>query len=594
MVAWVWTILFVPAYIMLISEKSLANFGAASKHAGADAAKREKKSWLTRLLSATGQFTFNKAKAILVVILIVTGVAVYGITRIQINDNPVKWFSKSHPIRVADIELNRHFGGTYMAYLVLDSADPGEVNEKYVKQLLGRLEVKCQELKEMPGSDKVSIAARDLVNQQAGARKSKDELLMALSQMVEAKAGDTGNSEADVWYELVNFFDLEKESLKIFKRPEVLEYIVKLQQHLGVAKSGEGRKLVGKTNSIADVVKKVYQELIDGRVENAIIPDTSPKVAQTLLQYQSSHKPDDLWHLVTSDYMHANVWCQLTSGDNKDMEAVVASLEQYMKDNPPPVPLKHNWAGLTYINTVWQDKMVSGMLQSFMGSFLVVFIMMSILFRSPLWGIVCMVPLTVTIALIYGVIGLVGKDYDMPVAVLSSLTLGMAVDFAIHFLERARDSCQKSGSWKASVEEMFGEPARAISLNVVVIAVGFLPLLAAPLMPYKTVGVFLCAIMSLSGAITLLVLPAILRLGEKLLFKPAEKRLKPSCVCGGCFVISIAAVLLIVISVNQYVVASWSELVWVGVIAVPVLGLVCSVVSRRKACKDTGGKEKTD
>jgi hypothetical protein len=66
---------------------------------------------------------------------------------------------------------------------------------------------------------------------------------------------------------------------------------------------------------------------------------------------------------------------------------------------------------------------------------------------------------------------------------------------------------------------MFGEPARAIARNVLVIAIGFLPLLAAPLIPYKTVGVFLCAIMALSGAVTLLALPAILKLAEEVLFK---------------------------------------------------------------------------
>ncbi len=42
---------------------------------------------------------------------------------------------------------------------------------------------------------------------------------------------------------------------------------------------------------------------------------------------------------------------------------------EYLKDNPLPAKLTHNWAGLTYINTVWQNKMVRGMLQSFMGSF---------------------------------------------------------------------------------------------------------------------------------------------------------------------------------------------------------------------------------
>jgi len=248
------------------------------------------------------------------------------------------------------------------------------------------------------------------------------------------------------------------------------------------------------------------------------------------------------------------------------------------------VPLGHNWAGLTYINTVWQDKMVFGMLQSFLGSFIIVFIMMTILFRSPLWGIICMIPLTITIAVIYGIIGLVGKDYDMPVAVLSALTLGMAVDFAIHFLERARASFAQTKSWRSSAGVMFGEPARAISRNVFVIAIGFLPLLAAPLVPYKTVGIFLCAIMALSGAITLLVLPAIIKLAEKVLFKFRAPK-TAGCNCGLCLIISIAAVVLVAVNLHQYWKLGWGKLAWISITAIPIMALICGIISRRQACK---------
>jgi predicted RND superfamily exporter protein len=163
--------------------------------------------------------------------------------------------------------------------------------------------------------------------------------------------------------------------------------------------------------------------------------------------------------------------------------------------------------------------MVWGMLNSFLSSFIEVFIMMAVLFRSPSWGLLAMVPLSVTIAFIYGFIGIVGKDYDMPVAVLSSLTLGLAVDFAIHFLERARSTVAKTGSWAKGVKEMFEEPARAITRNVIVIAVGFTPLLAAPLVPYQTVGFFLAGIMAVSGIATMLILPALITLFESWLFK---------------------------------------------------------------------------
>jgi len=85
MIAWICTVTFVPAYIMMIKEKSLENFGHEAMHV-------EKQNWLTKLLTRTGNFTYSKAKPILVIVILITVIAIYGITRIQINDNPVKWF----------------------------------------------------------------------------------------------------------------------------------------------------------------------------------------------------------------------------------------------------------------------------------------------------------------------------------------------------------------------------------------------------------------------------------------------------------------------------------------------------------------------
>ncbi len=579
MIAWVCTITFVPAYVMMIKESSLANFGSASRG-------QEKKTLLTVLLRGGGWFTFHAAKPILILIVLVAGVAVYGITRIEINDNPVKWFSENHPIRRADIELNKHFGGTYMAYLVLESGTSGVVNSEYVTVLRGLLMKKMVELKEEVSGLGDEFAEMDkMVVEDKWKVLTRTEFVDMLGEYASKKEESADGNDAVVWYELADFFELEGERLRIFKQPDVLRYVAKLQEHL------KGTGLVGKSNSVADIVKKVHKELVDGKDESYIIPDTSAAVAQCLIQFESSHNNDDLWHFITYDYMSANVWLQLTSGDNKDMEKVVSAAAKFIEDNPPPGGLKHKWAGLTYINTVWQDKMVWGMLQSFMGSFIIVFIMMAILFRSALWGIVCMIPLLVTIAVIYGIIGLVGKDYDMPVAVLSALTLGMAVDFAIHFLERARSSVGTTGSWKESSTEMFGEPARAISRNVLVIAIGFLPLLAAPLIPYKTVGIFLCAIMGLSGAVTLLALPAILKVGEKALFKGRAEPVRASCNCGFCIIISVAGAFLVALNLHQYWKVGWSKLAWISIIVIPIMALICGIMSRRQVCKTAVSEE---
>ena len=62
----------------------------------------------------------------------------------------------------------------------------------------------------------------------------------------------------------------------------------------------------------------------------------------------------------------------------------------------------------------------------------------------------------------------------VPIAVLSSLTLGLAVDFSIHFLSRAREFYEKEGSWSAVSESVFGEPARAILRNVILLFSGLM------------------------------------------------------------------------------------------------------------------------
>jgi predicted RND superfamily exporter protein len=215
--------------------------------------------------------------------------------------------------------------------------------------------------------------------------------------------------------------------------------------------------------------------------------------------------------MVTPDYRSTAVWLQLTSGDNQDMSRVIDAVDAYLADHPLPAGVEGRWAGKTFINVVWQTAMVEGMMWSLLGAFVAVFLMMVLLFRSFRFGLIAMLPLSTTIIAVYGLIGWIRKDYDMPVAVLSSLTLGLSVDFAIHFIQRMRTLVKEAGSFEAAEKLAFEEPARAIARNAIVIALGFTPLLFAPLMPYVTVGAFMASIMAISGAATLLLLPAVMR-----------------------------------------------------------------------------------
>jgi predicted RND superfamily exporter protein len=485
MIAWVLTITFIPAYISLMKESSFSKINV-----NADADQEEVHHGLIDdILAKIQKISTNYYKIILTLSLILIVLSVYGISKISVNDNPVRWFGKKHNIRVSDRVLNKHFAGTYTAYLVLEAED---------------------------------------------------------------------------------------KQAQVFIEPKMLEYIDGLQSYL------KQKGKVGKSTALTDVVKKVYSELLGGDKANYVIPGTKRAVAQCLISYENSHKPDDLWHMVTPSYDKANIWIQLKSGDNKDMVVVLEQVDEYIKNNPMPFKAKYDWAGLTYINVIWQNKMVSGMLINFLGSFIIVFFMMTFLFGSPVLGLISMVPLTITILLIYSLLGFVGKDYDMPVAVLSALTLGLSIDFAIHFIQRAREIYVENNDWQKTAVKMFKGPARAISRNALVIALGFLPLLFAPLIPYRTVGFFMFAIMFVSSIATLFILPALISMFPDVL-KPENKK-DLICNCRYCFIIGTAVAVGIVYILRGYTELHWGPAIFISIAVIGLSSGICSQVGKHKFC----------
>lgn len=405
--AWLFSMTMVPAAIMLIKEERFEKaFGYERKHL-----------WQKNILKKIGGFSWNRSTPVVAgfFLLLVTGI--YGITQIQVNDNPVRWFKEAHPLRQADTMMNRLFGGTYMAYLVVEGDRP-----------------------------------------------------------------------------------------EIVKDPKVMSYIGRLQKHL------EGDPIVGKTSSVADIVKRINFVLHDEDKAYDTVPESQDAIGQMLFLFQSSGDPDDLDNFLDIDARQANIWIQMKGGDNRQMAEVEERVVLFLKDNPLPEGFQLRWSGLTYINKVWQMIMVKGMLFAVTDSFILVFILIALEVRSLVAGLLAMLPITISIVASYGLLGIFGKDYDMPVAVCSALALGLGDDLAIHFFHRFQHLFRETGSMEVANRRFFEEPAMASFRMTAVIAVGFSPLLLSSLTPYVTVGTFFALLMTFAAAVTLLLLPATTRL----------------------------------------------------------------------------------
>jgi predicted RND superfamily exporter protein len=419
MVAWFLSLMVNPAIGMLISEKTLHRFANADDAHGP----------LSRILHFLRDFSARHNKGVIAAAMVVVVISAIGLSLIQVNDNPVKWFKKSHPIRQADMAMNEHLAGTYMNYMVFSGSDPDDM-----------------------------------------------------------------------------------------KRPEVESYIEGMQRDL------EKEPIVGATTGLTDIVKKVRFELYGADSSKLALPKSQDEIAQMLFMFEmSGGNPDDLFKFVTREYDQANLWVQLRDGDNQAVSKVIDRADRYIAKNPPPDGIKVQWAGLPFVNVVWQKLMVSGMREALLIAFGIVFLMMVSLFRSLKWGVISMLPLTITVMAIYAFIGFIGKPYDMPISVLSSLTLGLSVDFAIQFIQRLRTIYSRTHDFAQSYHDIFEGVGRAIARNVLVVSVGFIPMLFSSLVPYVTVGAFFLAIMLVSGLVTLMLIPALTRTFTKSLFPAYAK-----------------------------------------------------------------------
>jgi len=186
---------------------------------------------------------------------------------------------------VADKILNEHFAGTYNAFIVLEQRNDAELKAQFDESTQAIL-------------DQAKAASIDLTPQWRQLQQSADEIvtsgdnasiyprfLQNLVLKLDDQLFDADADQVEYLEALLSSAEEILNSSKYFQQPEALAYIEALQQSLLTT------GIVGKSNSVSDVVKTVYRELNEGTPDYYRLPDSSAAVAQTLLSYQSSHRP---------------------------------------------------------------------------------------------------------------------------------------------------------------------------------------------------------------------------------------------------------------------------------------------------------------
>ncbi len=143
--------------------------------------------------------------------------------------------------------------------------------------------------------------------------------------------------------------------------------------------------------------------------------------------------------------------------------------------------------------------------KSFVITFIGIFFMLLLLYRNLKYALVSMIPISITVTGIYGLLYITQFNLNLLTVTMSSIAIGVGIDYAIHFVYLI-DFYKKRG-YKSYVEEAMKSSGIPILANALGISTGMIAMFLSPLRIHFQVGVVMIFAMLVSSVSTLTIIP---------------------------------------------------------------------------------------
>ena len=168
------------------------------------------------------------------------------------------------------------------------------------------------------------------------------------------------------------------------------------------------------------------------------------------------------------------------------------------------------YTGLVPLVYKAQHELLSGLFTSLMWAFVLIAIVMIMVLRSPLAGLVSMVPNIFPVVLIFGAMGWLGILIDVGTMMTASVALGVAVDDTIHFLTWYRRGLDEGRDRKGAVMLAYERCATAMSQTTLIGGLGLAVFAFSTFTPTQRFGYLMLALLATALVGDLIFLPAVL------------------------------------------------------------------------------------
>tara|TARA_B100001179_G_scaffold197096_1_gene155991 strand:+ start:113 stop:2410 length:2298 start_codon:yes stop_codon:yes gene_type:complete len=292
--------------------------------------------------------------------------------------------------------------------------------------------------------------------------------------------------------------------------PSVLSHIDKLTDHIK-----QQNETVTSTYSITDIIKKMHFAFNNGNYDSLKIPEDRELITQYMFLYSLTGDDDD-FNLILDDPdepSYTQVFIRIGEVHTEELMALVDDTEDYVHahyyDDRPIKPMLSGPAAL--LGAV-SHLVVRGQIISLAYASIIIFVIMSFVFRSLVGGILATLPMSLSVLMIFGVLGNFGIPLNMTTSLLTCILVGVGVDYSVHFLWHLREHIREGDTLEDAIANTMKVSGKGILFNGISVVVGFSVLMYSVFMPLKAFSVLIMASIAFCLIGGLAILPAMVSL----------------------------------------------------------------------------------
>ncbi|MEJ7638495.1 MAG: MMPL family transporter, partial [Singulisphaera sp.] len=172
--------------------------------------------------------------------------------------------------------------------------------------------------------------------------------------------------------------------------------------------------------------------------------------------------------------------------------------------------------GLSFLLTRTTEAIIVTQWATILTSTLGILAMLTLALRRPTLAVLALVPTLLAVALVLGLMGWLGVKLDLATALVASVALGLSVDDTFHCLLQFRRE-RAELPFRESLFASYAVTGPGVLLSSLAVAVGFAALWFSEFAPFSIFGMMVGIATAGSTLGNLVLLPACLTLGDRLL-----------------------------------------------------------------------------